>query len=319
MGNIESGNKYNIAGGSGGHYDGRWQLGSDAKQDAAGFLGEKYAGHGDSARKAFQQNPDMQEKYFAAFTAKNHSYLTGHPKYDKLSTRQKFEILGYAHNQGAGGASTWLDTGKVGEDGFGTKADKYSKALRQAYKNQPDKKQSGGIISPFGGTKDMQPVKVESGEKIFPPGSYGTEIKMLNDFVPRFQTGGSVGSTNNNSSITNNKFSTVVPQFQTGGSVGSTNTIIPQFQTGGPVNVKRSINQIHNVFQQANKTKMDSDTSSNQPIIIPIPQPTGGGGGGGQVNDDTSGSHTPSLPNEPSNHIVSTLMMQTYALMNRIG
>ena len=115
VGAIESGNKYDIAGGSGGHYDGRWQLGNAAKTDAAAYLGEKYAGHGEAARKSFQGSPEMQERYFAAFTAKNHEYLTGHPKYDAMSTREKFEVLGYAHNQGAGGARQWLDTGVVGK------------------------------------------------------------------------------------------------------------------------------------------------------------------------------------------------------------
>ena len=79
----------------------------------------------------------------------------------------------------------------------------------------------------------------------------------------------------------------------------------------------RSINPIQELFQEANRTKMSSDQSSRQPIIVPVPQPVAMGGG--MVNDDTSGSYTPQLPNEPSNHIVSTLIMQTYALMNRIG
>ena len=175
VGAIESGNKYNIAGGSGGHYDGRWQLGDAAKTDAAKYLGEQYAGHGAAARKAFQQNGEMQERYFAAFTAKNHEYLMSHPKYKAMSTREKFEVLGYAHNQGAGGAASWLDTGVVGRDGFGTKADKYAKALRAAYNSEPVMRQKGGMI----------PTLLEPGETV------GT-MEMWNQAIPRFQSGGSV-------------------------------------------------------------------------------------------------------------------------------
>ena len=189
VGNIESGNKYNIAGGSGGHYDGRWQLGDAAKTDAASYLGEQYAGHGDAARRAFQKDADMQERYFAAFTAKNHSYLSGNPAYDKLSTREKFQVLGYAHNQGAGGAADWLATGEVRRDGFGTAATKYSTALAQAY---GEGKKAGGKVSTGG---SMVPTLLEPGEKVFMPGQWDSNISTLNKAIPRFQTGGVVGMT----------------------------------------------------------------------------------------------------------------------------
>ena len=189
VGKIESGNKYDIAGGSGGHYDGRWQLGDAAKTDAASYLGEQYAGHGDAARKSFQKDADMQERYFAAFTAKNHSYLSGNPAYDKLSTREKFQVLGYAHNQGAGGASDWLATGEVRRDGFGTEATKYSKALAEAYG-----KQKGGVVGFQKG--GMVPTMLEPGEKVFMPGQWNSNISALNDAIPRFQVGGAVGMSN---------------------------------------------------------------------------------------------------------------------------
>jgi len=140
-----------------------------------------------------------------------------------------------------------------------TNADSKHQQFLSGYKFQ-----SGGMV----------PSMVESGETIFPPGSFGPEVSMLNELFPRFGSGSSA-------------------------------------------NISRSMNPIHNLFQQANKVKMDSDRSSNQPIIIPVPQPIPTGGG--MVNDNTSGSYTPQLPNEPSNHIVSTLIMQTYALMNKIG
>ena len=154
-----------------------------------------------------------------------------------------------------------LSPGSLGNSVMGhqpTMAESSEKIFSMGY-------QDGGLV---------QPVMVESGEKIFSPGSFGPEVQMLNEAIPRFQA-------------------------------------------GGPVNISRSMNPIHHLFQQANKAKMDSDQSSRQPIIVPVPQPVPMGGG--TVNDNTSGSYTPQLPNEPSNHIVSTLIMQTYALMNRIG
>ena len=41
----------------------------------------------------------------------------------------------------------------------------------------------------------MVPTILEPGEKVFLPGTYGPEIPMLNDMVPRFQSGGEVPST----------------------------------------------------------------------------------------------------------------------------
>lgn len=182
VGNIESGNVYDISGGSGDHYDGRWQLGAAAKKDAAAHLGEKDPGHGIISRRKFQKDADMQERYFAAFTAKNHSYLTGLPEYDSLSTKKKFEVLGYAHNQGAGGAAAWLTSGEVRRDGFGTSATKYSKALAAAYG-----KQTGGVV---GYNKGGQvPAMLEPGELVFPTSS--PQLEALNSSIPRFQTGGS--------------------------------------------------------------------------------------------------------------------------------
>jgi len=185
VGKIESGNNYSIGrGGSGNHYDGRWQLGAAAKTDAAAYLGEADPGHGGAARDKFNGSPEMQERYFAAFTAKNFSYLKGMPEFDSLSTREKFQVLGYAHNQGAGGAAAWLKTGEVRRDGFGTAATKYSTALAEAYG-----KQTGGMM----GKEQM--VLTEPGELYFPPGTYGPDIMQLNKDIPRFQTGGTVGMT----------------------------------------------------------------------------------------------------------------------------
>ena len=127
---IESGGKYNIAGGSGDHYDGRYQMGAAAKTDAARILGVNDPGHTPGARARFRQNAEMQEEFFAAFTKANYNYLMGNPKFANAKPGRKLEILGYAHNQGMGGAENWLNTGQVGSDGFGTKGTAYSEALK---------------------------------------------------------------------------------------------------------------------------------------------------------------------------------------------
>jgi hypothetical protein len=147
---IESGGKYDIAGGSGGHYDGRYQLGAAAKTDGARAAGLKDPGHSASAREAFRKNADLQEKLFAGYTLANHNYLMGNKKYKDAAIERKLEILGYAHNQGMGGAEKWLNTGQVGADGFGTKGTKYTDALAANFRkaNMTPKKgaSSGGVV-----------------------------------------------------------------------------------------------------------------------------------------------------------------------------
>ena len=66
----------------------------------------------------------------------NHSYLMGNPQYANASNQRKLEILGYAHNQGMGGADKYLRTGNVGYDGFNTAGTKYISAVRSGFGNQ---------------------------------------------------------------------------------------------------------------------------------------------------------------------------------------
>ena len=132
---IESGGKYDIAGGSGGHYDGKYQLGADAKTDGARYAGLSDPGHSPSERERFRKDPQLQETLFAGFTKANHTYLMGIPEYKKANSQRKLQILGYAHNQGMGGAAKWMKTGVVGSDGFGTKGTKYTDSIREAFKS----------------------------------------------------------------------------------------------------------------------------------------------------------------------------------------
>jgi len=133
---IESGGKYDIKGGSGDHYDGRYQLGAEAKTDAARYLGVPNPGHTPGSRQRFREDSEMQERFFAAFTKANHTYLMGNSEYRDATSKRKLQILGYAHNQGMGGAEKWMTTGVVGADGFGTKGTKYTDEIRKAFAQQ---------------------------------------------------------------------------------------------------------------------------------------------------------------------------------------
>ena len=164
---IESTGKYGIPGGSGMHYDGRYQMGEDAKKDGSRVAGVSYPGHSSDpnahVRVSFRNNPQLQETIFTGFTVANHRYLMRNPKYKSASVERKLQILGYAHNQGMGGAENWLTTGVVGADGFGTKGTKYTDLIAKNFKA----KKSGGQMQLASGAV--------SGDKPMPMGKgYGS-------------------------------------------------------------------------------------------------------------------------------------------------
>ena len=132
---IESGGKYDIQGGSGNLYAGRYQMGATAREDAARLLGETYQGDSEAARKTFREDKQMQERYFAAYTRANHQYLMNRsPEYKELSKEEKLQVLGYAHNLGWRSAAEWLARGRTssGADGAGTKSDTFANNIRKA-------------------------------------------------------------------------------------------------------------------------------------------------------------------------------------------
>ena len=121
---IESNGKYDIMGGSSGRFAGRYQMGRDEINETARKLGVR-----PPSTEEFLKNPDMQETFFEAYTDSNRKQLMRNPKYANAAPEKQLEILGYAHNQGAGGASKWLNTGVVGSDAFNTAGTKYSTAI----------------------------------------------------------------------------------------------------------------------------------------------------------------------------------------------
>ena len=128
VGHIESGNRYDIMGGANGHYAGRFQLGADALKDASRIIGYDV-----TDRKALLANPVKQDEAMAAYTKANHqTLLSKSSKYKSLPPNEQLAILGYAHNQGAGGAVEYLETGQTGSDAFGTQGTRYVSAVRKA-------------------------------------------------------------------------------------------------------------------------------------------------------------------------------------------
>lgn len=116
---------YAAVGGSGNHYEGAYQMGKAAKTDAARILGISVP-----SREQFLSNPDLQERMFDAYTMMNHKTLMRvNSKYRSLPPKEKLAVLGYAHNQGAGGASEWINSGISRRDGFNTDASKYYNAV----------------------------------------------------------------------------------------------------------------------------------------------------------------------------------------------
>jgi len=111
-------------GGAGRHYWGRYQFGSAATADTNRFLGENVS------RQQFRGNQELAERHFDAYSLLNHqSLMRNSPRYRAMSATDRLAVLGYAHNQGAGGAANWLATGRVGSDAFGTAGTRYFQAI----------------------------------------------------------------------------------------------------------------------------------------------------------------------------------------------
>lgn len=131
---IESrGGNYNLRGGSSNRFAGAYQMGGAEIKEVAKFLGEqapvaKMKGSRKiAASDTFLNDPKMQERYFDVYVTQHHNYLMKNNKqYASMSPEERLKVLGYAHNQGAGGANKWLKTGKSNADAFGTDATKYA-------------------------------------------------------------------------------------------------------------------------------------------------------------------------------------------------
>jgi hypothetical protein len=115
----------NRMGGAGGRYAGIYQMGPREIERAATALGEPTPSRGQ-----FLADRAMQDRYMDAYTRLHHDYLMGHSaEYRAMGAEQRLQALGYAHNQGEGGAARWLRTGRAGADAWGTSGSAYSRAV----------------------------------------------------------------------------------------------------------------------------------------------------------------------------------------------
>lgn len=143
----ESGGDYSKIGGYHNAYAGKYQMGDGAIKDAAHWLREPAP-----SRSQFLSDPAMQERFFRAYTDSNNAILSSSSDtYGKLNQFQRLAALGYAHNQGAGGAAAWLKTGTPKQDGFGTDATLYArdilKGLNQAAQARSDAANTGNTTT----------------------------------------------------------------------------------------------------------------------------------------------------------------------------
>ena len=126
LGQIESANDYSVRGGFNDHYLGKYSFGKAALEDVG-------IGYSEEEQEDFLSNPEKQEKAFEEFTKQNHEYLLHRSEmYRNMPQTEKLAVLGYAHNQGRGGALKYLETGKTQKDGFGTDAQMYIDEIKKA-------------------------------------------------------------------------------------------------------------------------------------------------------------------------------------------
>jgi hypothetical protein len=126
------GKGYDIAGGAGGHYLGKYQIGHAEIAGAAKRLGVDTP-----TDDQFRKDPKMQEKFFENYTMDHYNTMMKDPEFAKLSKEDQLKYLGVGHNQGVGnsiqdigsahivGALATLHGRGWGHDAWGTKSDRY--------------------------------------------------------------------------------------------------------------------------------------------------------------------------------------------------
>ena len=124
------GKEYGHMGGAGGRYAGRYQMGPGEITETANRLG---VARPDTSE--FLSNKAEQEQFFENYTLDHHRQLMRNPRYAAMSKEQQLEILGYAHNQGVGGAENYINSGRAGADAWGTSGTAYFAPIRQREKS----------------------------------------------------------------------------------------------------------------------------------------------------------------------------------------
>jgi hypothetical protein len=172
---LESGGRedpYSIMGGSNNHYVGKYQLGADAISDASKFLGMENT----PSREDVRKNPQLQERLFNAYTQVNHRTMEQlSDQYRNMDPTEQQRYLGYAHNQGAGGALEFMNTGVVGRDGFGTAGTNYMSAVARG--------QGANDWAP-GDTSTARTTIPGAAPQAAPPGGYPGQVPEFEFDIP---------------------------------------------------------------------------------------------------------------------------------------
>jgi hypothetical protein len=129
LGQRESGNRYDIMGGSSGRFAGKYQMGAAEIAETAGQLGEAVP-----SQQQFLSDPAMQERFFARYTKAHYEQLMKDPAFAALSPEDRAGTLATAHLLGVGGALRQLHGGWAGRDAFGTSGASYAGMVSSALK-----------------------------------------------------------------------------------------------------------------------------------------------------------------------------------------
>lgn len=127
LGRRESGNRYDIMGGSSGRFAGRWQMGAAEIADTARLLGEAVP-----TRAQFLADPAMQDRFFQRYTLAHHEQLMRNPAYRAETPEERAGTLATAHLLGPGAAARQLAGGNAGADANGTTGSDYARTVTNA-------------------------------------------------------------------------------------------------------------------------------------------------------------------------------------------
>jgi len=115
-----------LKGGGKSQFLGRYQMGRDARADAAKDLGIK-----NPTEKEFLNDPELQDKMFLAYTRKNYrSLMNTSPEFRALSPDERKLVIAQAQ-LGAKNIANALKSGKDFADSFGTKSTKWYESVKR--------------------------------------------------------------------------------------------------------------------------------------------------------------------------------------------
>jgi hypothetical protein len=124
IGQIESSNRYDITGGSGNAYHGRYQMGKQVIKDSAYALGLPTPD-----LEVFKKSPHMQDKFMKKHYQIGNNWLNQNSKvYKNMSNEDKKKVLPMLQF-GAGNVRNFLDKGIMFKDGNGTPITKFRDAF----------------------------------------------------------------------------------------------------------------------------------------------------------------------------------------------